>query len=116
MAMTLAGYTIPTPSIYEVDRGLRGVTYGLADGGMQIDVVDPNPHDIFTIGYKALTPSEFSNLLSGYFACVTVQTFVDFEGISHSVTIPEGLPPAKWRRVLNAGTPRYEITIQLRGV
>ena len=116
MAMTLAGYTIPTPSLYEVERGLRGVTYGLADGSMQIDVVDASPHDIFTIGYKALTPSEFSNLLSGYFACVTAQTLVDFESVSHQVTLAEGLPPAKWRRVNNAGTPRYEITIQLRGV
>lgn len=116
MSMTLAGYTIPVPSQYEVERGLRGVTYLLADGTMQIDVVDASPHDLYTIGYKALTAAEFTNVLSGYFACVTQQTFIDFEAQSHQVTIPEGLPPAKWRRVVNAGAPRYEITFQLRAV
>lgn len=117
MAITLAGYTIPTPTGHDQEAGYRGTTYSMADGSLRIDVVNANPKYRWTLSWPALTAAQFSNLLSAYNACVTAsRTFVDFEGGSHTVQVPEGLPPIKWKRVMNAGTPRYEVTITLREV
>lgn len=117
MSITLAGYTIPTPSTHEQEQGYRGTTYLMADGTMQIDTVNANVKNKWTMGWKALTAAQFGNLRTAYNNCVGAsQTFVDFEGASYTVEVPEGLPPLKWSRVNNAGTPRYQVTIQLREV
>lgn len=117
MAMTLAGYSLPTPTGHEQETGYRGTTYGMADGTMQIDVVNATPKDRWTLSWPALTAAQYNNLINAYNDCVTAsRTLVDFEGNSHTVTVSEGLPPIKWKRVMNAGTPRYEVTITLREV
>jgi len=111
---TLGGVSLPMPAEQDYWREYRGGTLEMADGSIVHDLVDTTPRHHFRLRWNFATSTQKSTIQTRWDAIKdTTATYVSIEGVSYTVTQPEGAKLDIKPVVTAGGDIKFHITMEL---
>lgn len=112
MTMTLAGYTLPSPTGYRREDVMDGVRRRALSGTYHFRAYSTGKkRAVFSITFDALTSSERDTVINAWKSCIsTTASFQDYDGSSYTVIASDRI------RVEHMYASRYRVSMTLEQV